>query len=418
MPERRILLIAPKASYRLGDFRAAARELGVELRLVTDRCRRVADRHPGEILAPFDRPGELVETVAAAVARSPVQAVVALDDAGAVAAAHIAQRLRLPFNRPAAVRRTRNKLMFRHRIHAAGLPSPRFHIADIDREPEIAAQRATYPCVLKPLLLSGSRGVIRANNPEKFVRAFRRIRNLLLSPELRQSGCRRAMRTLLIESYIPGREIAIEALLTCGKPTLLALFDKPDPLEGPFFEETIYVTPPALTRAQRQQIAEALARACRAVGLTHGPVHAEARFAGDRVVFLEIAPRTIGGLCSRILQFATGRRLEEIVLRHSLGLPLPPLKMEGAAGVMMIPIPRAGMLHGVHGREEAEAVPGVVGVEITHPMPHLLVPLPEGGSYLGFLFAVGESAAAVIASLRRAHSCLRFDIRTALSVVS
>jgi biotin carboxylase len=286
---------------------------------------------------------------------------------------------------------------------------PRFRRIALDEDPFLAARGVAFPCVLKPLTLSASRGVIRANNIDQFMAAFRRIKALLARDDVAVTGD--GGRFLLAEAYVPGIELALEGLLIGGELHTLALFDKPDPLEGPFFEETLYVTPSRLPEAVQARIRDASAAGCAALGLCEGPVHAELRFNAEGPWVLEIAARSIGGLCSRTLRFGTGLTLEELILRHALGRPIASLDRERqAAGVMMIPIPRAGRLRAVHGEAEARAVAGIDDVAITAHPEQELVPLPEGFQYLGFIFARGETPAAVEAALRDAHARLSFQI--------
>ncbi len=416
---KQILLFAPKRTYRLHDFLAAARKLGIGVVLASDRCKVLAEMYPQEnvIAVSFAHPDRAVAKIQEQLDVRSIHAVLAADDAAAIPAAKVARALNLPFNHPAAIRKSRNKFMFRHAMVKAGLPSPGFRLAGIELEPESLATGMQYPCVLKPLMLSGSQGVIRADHPAEFVAAFRRIRHLLQQPEMAHH-CNRAFRYILIEDYIPGQEYAIEAILTHGQIHLLAIFDKPDPLEGPFFEETIYVTPSRLPADRQRRLKTELETACRVLGLHHGPIHAEARINANGIFLLEIAPRTIGGLCSRALRFASDMSLEELVLRHALGESPADLSLQRqASGVMMIPIPKKGVLKQVHGVEQARAVPGIVDVQITFPLNHELIPLPEGSSYLGFLFARAETPEAVVTALRSAHACLQFDILPSLAVV-
>jgi biotin carboxylase len=274
-----------------------------------------------------------------------------------------------------------------------------------------------FPCVLKPLGLSASRGVIRADNPAGFRAAFERIRALLASPDVRRLRDE-AAGWIQVESFIPGREFALEGIVTCGRMRVLAVFDKPDPLDGPYFEETIYVTPSRLDEPSYRALVAAAARAAAAVGLWHGPVHAEMRLNPEGVWMLDMAARPIGGLCARALRFHGGFSLEELILRHALGEDVSRLEREDqAAGVMMIPIPRAGVLEGVGNLDAALAVPGIESVEITAKCGEKLVPLPEGSSYLGFLFARAGTPEAVEAALRAAHGRLRFRITPTLPVV-
>jgi biotin carboxylase len=291
----------------------------------------------------------------------------------------------------------------------AGVPVPRFSLVSLADDPAASAAKVEYPCVLKPLALSASRGVIRADDPGEFVAAFRRIAAILESVEM--SLPEEARRGLLAEEFIPGREVALEGLLVGGTLHVLALFDKPDPLDGPFFEETIYVTPSRLDEPAQVRIAATTREACAALGLTEGPIHAELRLNERGPFVLEIAARSIGGLCSRTLTFGTGLSLEELILCHALGRPLESLERERrAAGVMMIPIPRAGRLVAVRGVDEARAVPDVEDVAITMHPGQDVVPLPEGWQYLGFIFARAATPAAVEQALRLAHARLHFVI--------
>ncbi len=309
----------------------------------------------------------------------------------------------------AAVAAARNKYELRQCLAAAGLPAPRFRRIPLDEDPFLAARGVEFPCVLKPLALSASRGVIRADTVDQFVAAFRRIRAILAREDVTVTG--EAARFLLAEAYIPGVEVALEGLLAGGGLQTLAIFDKPDPLEGPYFEETLYVTPSRLPAQIQETVSAATLKAARALGLEEGPVHAELRINEDGVWVLELAARSIGGLCSRTLRFGAGMTLEELILRHALGWKIPSYDREGrAAGVMMIPIPRAGRLQAVRGKEAAEAVPDVEEVVITAHLGQELVPLPEGWQYLGFIFARAATPEAVERALRQAHACLAFDI--------
>jgi biotin carboxylase len=323
--------------------------------------------------------------------------------------AAIAERLGLRSSSVEAVSTTRNKHRMREAFARAGVRSPRFILLNVADDPEAAAERATYPCVLKPTVLAGSRGVIRADDPAAFVAAFRRIAAILAESEM--AGLGDGREEVLVEEFIPGREVALEGLLLGGELHVLALFDKPDPLDGPYFEETIYVTPSRLPEDVQAAIAAEARWAARALGLVEGPIHAELRVNEHGPWVVEVAARTIGGLCSRTLRFGAGISLEELVIRHALGVELDSLERERRpAGVMMIPIPRGGVLRAVQGREDAAAVPGIEDVTISAHVGQELVPLPEGSRYLGFILARAESPDAVEAALRAAHARLHFDV--------
>jgi biotin carboxylase len=406
----RLLLLLPTRTYRTEDFIDAARTLGVDLVCASEKPSTLEELAPDSLLTlDFADPVAAAARVADWSAERPLTAVVGVDDVTAPAAAAIAERLGLRASAPAAVGATRDKYQMRQCLAAAGVRVPRFRRIALDEQPLRASRGVAYPCVLKPLTLSASRGVIRANTADQFIAAFQRIGALLRRDDVSVAGD--AARYLLAEEYVPGLEVALEGLLTAGELHTLALFDKPDPLEGPFFEETIYVTPSRLPPGVQDAIAKTSAAACAALGLTEGPVHAELRLNDDGPWVLEVAARSIGGLCSRTLRFGTGMSLEEIILRHALGWPIATLEREPrAAGVMMIPIPRAGRLEGVRGVDDARAVPAVDDVVVSAHVGQTLVPLPEGWQYLGFIFARAERPAEVEDALRIAHARLRFDI--------
>jgi biotin carboxylase len=298
---------------------------------------------------------------------------------------------------------------------------PWFEELALEGDPARVARTLSFPVVVKPLSLSGSRGVMRADNPDEFVEVALRLRRILASPDVRQKA-RGARVGALVEAFVPGREFAIEGLLDRGTFTALAIFDKPDPLDGPFFEETIYVTPSHASRAVQNQIVDAVRQAASALGLWHGPVHAECRVNTSGVYVLEVAARPIGGLCARALRLvsATGGPvpLEDLLVRHALGEDVSGFVRESSAsGVMMIPVPARGLYRGVSGTDRAREVPGVTDVRITAKPDGLLLPLPEGRSYLGFLFARGNQPSDVEDALRQAHACLAFDIEPEIHVL-
>jgi len=356
--------------------------------------------------ANIERGVEQISTYAQA---HPLRAVLATDEATTVLAAAAAAALDLRCNPPEAVRDCIDKYRLRCRLADAGLPRPGFRRVSRDEDAALLAPEIDYPCVLKPLSLSASRGVIRADDEAGFVSAFQRIGRLLDDPAT--TAPRETRRYILVEDYVPGVEVALEALLDDGELQLLALFDKPDPLVGPFFEETLYITPSRLACTVQDAILAAVAQAVRALGLHDGPIHAELRLGPRGPVVIELAPRSIGGLCGRTLRFGVGVSLEELIVRHALRLPIESLGRERSpAGVMMLPIPRAGRLRAVEGLERARALPGIEDITIAIHLGQPVVPLPEGHRYLGFAFARAETAAAVETALRSANAALRFDI--------
>jgi biotin carboxylase len=387
----RVLLLLPTATYRAPDFVAAAACLGVEV-VVGSEERQALSAGMGDraVVVALDDPDSGVAAVVALHERAPIDAVIAVDEQGVMVAAEAAARLGFAHNPPAAVAATRHKAVMRRLVAAAGIPQPRFAVTDDpDDIPDVG-----FPCVLKPVSLSASRGVIRADNPAAALSAARRVRAIVDGP-------------IVVEEYVPGAEVALEGLLRNGTLEVLALFDKPDPLVGPYFEETIYVTPSRLPESDQARVRDLTARAAAAVGLVEGPVHAEVRLDGDQAWVIELAARSIGGLCGRALRFGAGISLEEIILRHALGRSLGGLTREAAAsGVMMLPIPRAGTFQRIEGQDAARAVPGITGLEITVAPGRCLRPMPEGDRYLGFLFARADTPAQVETALRAAHAHL------------
>ena len=413
-----ILILASKLGYQTRSFAEAARRLGVVVVFGTDRCRQLDDPWAdAAIPLHFEQPEQAARALVAQLAGHRPDAVLALGDRPMVTAAYAAQSFGLAYNSPESVLACRSKLRQREVLRRVGLPVPDFYSFVFDEPLVQVVSRVTFPCVVKPLSLAASQGVIRANNSAEFASAVARIRALLESPEVqvtREPGLDR----LLVERYIPGAEVAIEGLLDCGRLRVLAVFDKPDPLEGPYFEETIYVTPSRLSEVVQCRIAESLEQAVHALGLEHGPLHAEFRINEAGPWVLEVQPRPIGGLCARALRFGPEKiYLEELLVRHALGLPGSDLSREPkASGVMMIPVPRSGILESVSGIEQAEAVAGVNEIHITARLHDYIAAWPEGSSYLGFIFARAEKPEEAEAELRAAHSKLRFEITPRLPV--
>jgi biotin carboxylase len=415
----RILLLAATTGYQTRVFADAAARLGISVVLGTDRCHALEDPWGDQATAvrfhePF-RSAKTLETLAKVL---PFDAIVAVGDHPVFLAAVTAERLGIPYNRPAAVAACRDKYLARESFRLAGLRVPQYFKVNIDDDPGVAAARAPYPSVLKPLGLSASRGVIRADTPGQFIAAFQRIKALLETRDIARLR-EEQNRHIQVESFIEGREFALEGILTGGRLETLALFDKPDPLNGPYFEETIYVTPSRESAGVQRELCETAERAVRALGLERGPVHIELRLNGEGAWILEVAARPIGGLCAKALRFDPGGMpLEELILRHALGEDVRGARlMDAASGVMMIPVPRGGIYEDAAGLDRAEAVPGVAEVIITAKQGQKILPWPEGASYLGFIFARGETPDAVERALRIAHAELQFRIAATLRVV-
>lgn len=419
---KRLLLFTAKLGYQTRSFEDAARKLGVQLVYVTDRCGRLEDPW-GDHAIPvhFESPEKAAHAVIEAERGQEVSGVLALGDRPAAAAAYTARGLGIDYNHPAAVEACRSKLRTREVFRDAGLRVPWFRSFPVAPAPEPSLVGVSFPCVLKPLSLSASQGVMRANNREEFLAAVARLRRLLDSAEIRAT--REAnLGQMIVEGYIPGREVAVEGVLTDGVLRILAIFDKPDPLEGPYFEESIYVTPSRLSESTQTQIEKCVKGAVRALGLTHGPVHAEFRINDEGVWPIEVAARPIGGLCARALRFQTndaheGFGLEELLLRHALKLPGSDGPRETqASGVMMIPIPESGILESVSGVEAARATHRITELIITARLRDYIAAWPEGSSYLGFLFARGNTPEEVEQAIREAHKKLKFRIAPRLPV--
>ncbi len=409
---KRVLLLLPTTSYRNADFLAAAKKLEVEIISVANYCHQLAPLWGMSPIqsVPFDQPEVALKQVLAALGRKP-DAVLAVDDTGLELAALLREHLHLPGNTPVAVRLTRDKLAFRRLLQSGGLNCPGFYHLGNNAQAATLLPPLQFPVVVKARRLSASRSVIRADTPQAYTQAVHWARGIQVKAD-RDA----AKLGLIVESFIPGREYALEGLLQDGQLRVLALFDKPDPLDGPYFEETLYVTPSRLPQAKQDEIAQTAQRACELAGLTSGPVHAEMRVNEQGVWLLEIAARSIGGLCGRVLRHALGMSLEELILRHALDRPLPQTQHGEATGVMMIPIPGRGIFLGAQNLEAALRVAGISDLQITASPGQLIVPPPEGASYLGFIFAQGMSPHAVESSLRLAHQRLVFDIQADIPV--
>ena len=409
----RILLLMSPATYRAGAFLSAARKLELDVVVGVDLPETLAEYWHVPLGLNFQDAGASLQTILEYAQEHPLAAILSVDDSASELAARASIALGLPHNSPQAAEAARDKGIMRTLMSQGGAPCPVFRPFLLSEDPYALAARISYPCVVKPLRLSGSRGVMRANNEREFVIAFERLKRLLLT-----EGEAMHETSILVEDFIPGSELALEGMLTGGQLKVLALFDKPDPLDGPFFEETIYVTPSRLSAQTQDDIAHCVSLAAASLGLREGPVHAELRVNERGPWMLEIAGRSIGGLCSTILEFGSGMCLEELILRHAIGEEISNIEREQqAVGVMMIPIPGAGLFKGVRGVEPASQVPLITGIEITAKRNNSIVPLPEGASYLGFIFARGGSPAEVEAALRAAHQQLHFDIRPELPVL-
>ncbi|MGA7987267.1 MAG: ATP-grasp domain-containing protein [Candidatus Dormiibacterota bacterium] len=413
----RVMLVLPTETYRATAFLRAAGRLGLDIVVASNEAPTLASLMDGHVLTlDLRHPDESADLAEAFAVTWPIDAVIGVDEASVVTAAHVAERLgTLRRNPVTSVEATRDKRLLRARLSAAGVHQPRFLATDVDASATVideAIRDVGLPCVVKPVDLAASRGVIRADTRNEVISAVQRIAKLLRSICLDDTTP-----PLLIESYVDGAEVAVEGLLRDGVLEVIAMFDKPDPLTGPFFEETLYVTPSRIDGATQGAVVDAVSAAVAALGLHHGPIHAEVRVGGATPVVIEVAARSIGGLCSQVIRLicddepGVERSLAEVILRQACGLPLGSMRLvDDACGVLMLPTPAAGVVHGVQGVDDAAAVAGISGVTIAVPIGEAVAPLPEGDRYLGFVFARADTPASVEAALREAQSCIGIDI--------
>lgn len=416
MPQR-VMLVLPTETYRATAFLRAAGDLGLQVVVASNEAPTLAALMEGRVLTlDLHMPADAAERATEFAARWPIDAVIGVDESSVLTAASIAERLDVARrNDVAAVEATRDKRLLRRRLTDAGVSQPRFVEIDVNADGDAldrAVREVGLPCVIKPVDLAASRGVIRADTRADVDAAVHRVGALL-----RQMCADGSTPPMLIEAYVDGVEVAVEGLVSDGQMDVIALFDKPDPLSGPFFEETIYVTPSRLSEATQRGVIDSVRAAVAALGLRHGPIHAEVRVAADVATVIEVAARSIGGLCSQVIRVACTdapneeRSLENVILRQACGLPLGTLRMiDAACGVFMLPIRKGGILRGVTGLDEASSVPGITGLTMSIPVGELVTPLPEGDRYLGFVFARGRASDEVEAALRDAERHIRADI--------
>ena len=406
----RLLLLVPTSTYRAEAFVRSAQRLAIDLSIASEVPSSLSHLLPVDLPA-FDF-GDLSDAVAKArvfAASTRVDGVVAVDDQSVLPAAEIARALGLRHHAPEGVRPALSKFLGRERMRAAGIDVPAYRLLAIDAGPSSAAAEIAagvgYPAVLKPLAMAASRGVVRVDRAADLPGAFARLATLVRSSPSRHDAL--AHDHILAESYVPGLEVAVEGLVDRGHLHVFAIFDKVDPLEGPYFPETMYVTPSRLGTATQVRIIDVTDRTVRAYGLDDGPVHVELRIDGERVVPIEAHARSIGGLCSRVLRFEDDRSLEELIILHALGLRgRVPAREPGAAGVWMMQAPRAGTFVDMRGVAAAREVPDVDEVIVSARPGQPLAPLPDGFLYIGFIFARAVTAGRVEAALRGAFSRL------------
>jgi len=404
-----VLLVAPDRSYRTGAYVSAAKSLSIPLVIASWGDSDLSVLGSGVRIDSGSEEAALAG-IRKAAEQNRFAAVLATDDSTVHLCQKASHMLGLPTNSIEAVSASTNKLRFREYSRAAGFLTPGFRMISLAGSRHLGNETIRFPCVVKPVGLSASRGVIRCNNSSELIAALERVKALLEEESVGERN------ECLIEDFIPGREFAIEALVSNGELEILAIFDKPDPLDGPFFEETLYVTPPRIDPSTVEQMTRQLERLCRSIGLREGPIHAEVRVNLDGIWFLELAGRTIGGRCGRIVEYQTGFPLEQLVLLNAVRRARPTPRRESASGVMMLPIREGGILRRVEGINRARAVPGVIDVEIDIREGQLLRPWPEGSAYPGFIFASGETSQDVETALRQAEAALRFVIAPTFNV--
>ena len=409
---KRVLLIAPYGSYRTAAYVKIAKQLGFDC-IVGSTGYHAVSHVPGSTIINLDL-GSVdldLERLQKQHDRTVFHGVIATDDSVVEIAAELAKRLHLPGNSVEAVRRTCRKDLLKNAFLNSTVLSPSGFEVRLDQPFETQISFSTYPCVAKPLTLSASRGVIRADNPGELKAALARIWRLI------QKDGEDKYPIALVERFIPGKEIAVEGLLLNGVLSILAIFDKPIPLNGPYFEETIYVTPSALSDDEQQEVKQVLSRACECLELRQGPVHAECRLNEQGIWIIDIASRSIGGQCGQLIKAGTGVTLEEMIVRNSVGESTTSKVIEKAVGVMMIPVPGSGgILRRIEGLGNAARVSGVTGVELDARPGQILTPWPEGCAYPGFIFAEAESPGKVVRTLEQAHAELKFVYSPSLPV--
>ncbi|GMR11537.1 MAG: ATP-grasp domain-containing protein [Anaerolineae bacterium] len=409
-PPSRVLLLMATKTYRAGAFLEAASRLGIPVAVGSEETHVLSGLNPrGNLQVDFHDLEGATDKIVEFAQENPLDTIVSTDDDGVVLAAMASDALGLTHSPMVAVRAARDKYHTRQALTAAGMRTPEYLRFSVDDDPSEIAQQVSYPCVVKPLALAASRGVMRADDPEQFVVAFERLVSILRGVE--HGDGTPVGDQILVEGFIPGAEVAVEGMLIAGELLVLAIFDKPDPLDGPYFEETIYVTPSRHPQEVQAEIVDATGQAVAALGLTEGPIHAEMRVNEQGAWILEVAPRSIGGYCSRALRFGSDATLEELILQQALGHPLNSTEPASpASGVMMIPIPKAGILCEMQGVASAQEVPGIEEIRLTIPVGQAVVPLPEGSQYLGFIFSRAENPERAEAALRQAHARLNFVI--------
>ena len=411
-----VILIIPSASYRTGPFMNAIKKLDLKVLVISDKSQVFSGKYPDNlIIINFNHWKDKSVEISKWAKNNGLKAVIGVDEESIVLAANLSNFLNVDHNSIESVLLTKNKYLMRTELKKTGLCSPWFKIFSIYESSNKIINEISFPCVIKPTFLSGSRGVMRVNTKKELSEGIKTLNELLSLDELRKRAGKQSD-YIMIEEYIPGKEVAIEGIVSEGKLTMLAIFDKPELLEGPTFEETIIVTPSVLTKKIQYSLLETLQIVVKALGIVKGPVHAEARINKNGNYILECASRSIGGLCSKVLEFQGGISLEELILRAYLGRNIEKSKLIGnARGVMMMPTEKKGILKEIGGVKDALVVNGVTDLQITVKPGEKLQPLPKGDRYLGFIFAEGNNQEFVINALKNAWSKIEIVLENDLS---
>ena len=411
-----VILIIPSASYRTGPFMNAIKKLDLKVLVISDKSQVFSGKYPDNlIIINFNHWKDKSVEISKWAKNNGLKAVIGVDEESIVLAANLSNFLNVDHNSIESVLLTKNKYLMRTELKKTGLCSPWFKIFSIYESSNKIINEISFPCVIKPTFLSGSRGVMRVNTKKELSEGIKTLNELLSLDELRKRAGKQSD-YIMIEEYIPGKEVAIEGIVSEGKLTMLAIFDKPELLEGPTFEETIIVTPSVLTKKIQYSLLETLQIVVKALGIVKGPVHAEARINRNGNYILECASRSIGGLCSKVLEFQGGISLEELILRSYLGRNIEKSKLIGnARGVMMMPTEKKGILKEIGGVKDALVVNGVTDLQITVKPGEKLQPLPKGDRYLGFIFAEGNNQEFVINALKNAWSKIEIVLENDLS---
>ena len=381
----------------------AATKLDLKVLVITDKSQVFSEYYPEKVITMnFEHWEEGLENIREWSERYDLKAVIGVDEESIILAAKLSESLCIEHNSLESVKLTKNKYLMRRELKKSGLKSPWFKRFSIDEKPKDIFTELRLPCVLKPTFLSASQGVLRVNSFKDFVKGFELLSDLLTEMKVKKRGGDQ-VKWILVEEYIPGKEVSIEGIVNEGKLKDLAIFDKPEPLEGPIFQETILITPSILDEHLEFSLLETAQIALKALGIRKGPVHIELRINDKGNYILECAARSIGGLCSKVLEFKGGMSLEELILRSALGRNVEKTQLiDKAKGVMMMPTEKRGILREIHGIKAALAVKGITDVQITIKPGEMLEPLPKGDRYLGFLFAEGKDQDTVKIALQEA----------------